>query len=282
MPGQLPRQHRRYWLHRRLNWLAGIGGKRGVFWCIRVPLQITLWIGAGVLTLVSVCDPHGQQVGMWTEVVIWLHSHRFIIALLVMALAGPLQLCVWIMARLRLVDVAKLEQVLDHVAAKHFTAQDRSKYVYRATLFKVRPCWFCGSWLGIVARSGILYPQRTTVFSIDAKSRKHNTGIAGECWRREGQTLILELPEPSDKSTSQNTVGEYKTAGYLDDREYEMMSVYARVFLATGIRVRGKIWGVLVLDSTDPTQHPSSRQQQKRHREDLEFAAIALSQLATP
>ncbi len=123
-----------------------------------------------------------------------------------------------------------------------------------------------------------MYQKRTTVFSIAPESWKHNTGMAGECWRRYGETIVESLPDVDIAGPSDATIDDYKTRGFLDDREYEVMSVKSLVFFAIDIRVKGKTWGILVLDTTDPSKMPAPNRM-KRYREDLQFAAVSLSHL---
>ena len=272
------RQHKKYWVHRFLNRFAGVRSRK-----FHRFLKVLTGIGyalAGVsLVLVQFCDPDDQWFSpAWREYLTYVHANQFAVVAYLLGTQLLLQAANWIADRFQAPDVVKLDRVLDHLVSRHFGDKDLETHKYRATLFKVRSFWPFGTWLGIVGRSGMLYPQRTTVFSIDATTEKYNTGIAGECWRQSGQTIFKKLPDIREDSTSEEAINEFKLAGYLDDCEYQAMSVKSTVFLATGIRVAGKIWGILVLDTTDPKQHPTDRQQ-KHHRETLDFAAIALSNL---
>ena len=279
MVRQPRREHRRYWVHRSLNRLAGVRSPRG-YWWIQLSLNGSYYIAGAFLALILVYEPQPQSNEWWNTLFDRIHTYKFSIATFIILGQLILRAIIWAADKLQSFEVAKLKKVLNHVVERRFTQQDRAVYDYRATLFKVRSCWLCGSWLGIVARSGDLYPQRTTVFSIDAKNKKYNTGIAGECWRRKDETIIAKLPELTEGSPSEDAQNQFKTAGYLADCEYQRMSVKSTVLLATGIRVAGKVWGVLVLDSTDPNQFPKP-QQKKRETESLEFAAVALEQLVS-
>jgi len=281
MPDQSRRKHKWYRIHSILNRLTGIGNAR-VYWTIKWLSCIAFWLAAAFLAAVPFCDPQGQQLDDWWSVPLGsIHSNRFSIAVIVILVQLVLRMCIWIAEKLQSLQVEKLERVLDYLVRRHFAKRDKSQYTYRATLFKVRSCWLSGCWLGIVARSGTRYPQRSTVFCIDAKTKKHNTGIAGECWWQEGQTIIVPLPELDEISPLLGTTAEYKRVGFLDDREFDAMNVRSTVFLATGIRVRGKVWGILVLDTTDSAQYPGSTRKSNRRREDLEFAAVALGELVS-
>ena len=71
---------------------------------------------------------------------------------------------------------------------------------------------------------------------------------------------------------------DYKVKGWLADQEYDGMNVKSTVFLATVIRVNGRLWGVLVLDSTDPGVLPGQRNRADRQA-NLESVALSLSVL---
>ena len=153
--------------------------------------------------------------------------------------------------------------------------------------FIARPFFVFGgvllSDLGIVARSGELFTRFKTVFSIDANVESRNTGFACECWRRAGETIIIEkmLPDHRAGPLPDQYVNNYKTQGWLADQEYSRMSVKSIVFLATGIRTNGKLWGILVLDSTDPNSGlaENARKDRETHQKHLESVALALGLL---
>jgi hypothetical protein len=85
--------------------------------------------------------------------------------------------------------------------------------------------------------------SRLTVFSIDPEKKAHCTGFAGECWRRNGQTIASPgpLPDQRGENLTEYETTRYITDGWLADEEYNCMSVKARVFLATGIKINGKL-----------------------------------------
>lgn len=118
------------------------------------------------------------------------------------------------------------------------------------------------------------------MFSIDSECVARNTGYAGECWRRGGSTIITNQPLPDTRGVSVTPQQEqgYIQQGWLADEEYATMSVKSRVFYATGIRVNGRLWGVLVLDSTDENTVPGSKSI-GRHGEVLEQIALSLALL---
>lgn len=276
------RQHHFYTAHRCLNWIAGSGGLSWFLLLIRVISGLSLWAAGMFLVLIRVSDPDGQELNLWwRQALAEVHANRFLIVSVLLGVQIVCQALRWMMSRWMLFDVGKLQRILDHVLTLHFENQDRANHVYRATLFKVRRCWYFGWWLGIVARSGPLYPQKSAIFCVDARTTKHNTGIVGECWRRQGQTIIMELPNVREGAAhTEADLESFKAGGFLDDREYAAMNVRSRVFLATGIKVAGTLWGVLVLDTTDSAQLPKNTQH-KKHSAILAFAATSLEQLVS-
>jgi len=278
MPGESQRTHPYYRRHRMLNRIAGLPLLH-VEGIVRTLVIVTNAAALGFLALTPFCDPQGQSIpGVLSAAVSWIHARRFVIAATIIGVSLGLQFLTWFFARWRAFDVNKLENVLNTLNTRIFTDQNRNEYQYRTTLFKVRSFPCCGLWLGIVARSGRLYRKWRTVFSIDPNNEAHNTGFVGECWRQDGSTIIAALPAVDDNLGSAEEIDRYVKKGYLDQREYQTVQVRSRVLLATGIRVRGRLWGILILDSTDATQLPKQR---KRPTEDLEFAAVAISQLVS-
>ncbi len=279
MQAEIRRVHRFHRIHRILDyaincWPSWFGG------LLRVISPMSLWLIAAFVALIRFTDPTDQDgLPKWLlDYLTFIHHRRFVIVVGLIAVQAACQGLLWIGKRLRRPDSMKIGSVLDMLVSQVFPEQDRRNHVYRATLFKVRSCWFCGSWLGIVSRSGKMYPQKTTVFCVSGKTRANCTGIAGECWRQDGLTYIGSLPECRSDPVPDELLNEYKLAGCLDDRELAIMNVKSTVFLATGIRVAGRLWGIVVADSTDLSTLPK---QLKRHEGALDFAAVSIEQLVT-
>ena len=275
------RKHPWYRTHKVLNWLAGLRPN------IRRLTSICRNIVGGVGGVIgSVCSMYTQgyfkKHGFFTFLDTW-HSwiidNRFSLTLIVLVAFGLLSL----MSRLarESFDKKKLKKILGATAAICFGDVDLSKHAYRATLFKARRTLFFRSWLGIVARSGSGEHKSSTIFSI-GNSPEYNTGIAGQCYFQNGATIIKTLPNISHDD-GQQAISEYQKVGFLAPDEYKKLDIRALVLLATGIRTdEGKIWGILVLDTTDPNMTfdcDRTNTRVNRHRTHLEFAATALTQL---
>ena len=189
----------------------------------------------------------------------------------------------WLVLRLQPRNFQRIKLLLDALVPEVFPRRDIEKHHYRASLFKARRFWPFGSWLGIVARSGHKFTRKTTIFSIDENVVDHNIGFAGECWWQ-GHTFInpRALPDLDVPNVSERDQLEYKAMGFLADVEFSQISMKSRVFLATCIRVDGKldsaIWGVLVLDSTDSNALPN---QKEKIEAILNVARAAISHLVS-
>jgi hypothetical protein len=234
------------------------------------------------LVLIRFSDPAGQELGTLEPLATWLQKHRFVLACVLLGAELCLQVLRWLLNKFGpRIDVLRVQQILNSAVERLFDEQNLEHYVYRATLFQAKGSWVTGRWLGAVARSGHMYRRLRTVFSIDSENAANNTGFAGECWRRNGETIIsaAALPDEETPNLSVRDRAAYRKQGYLSAVEYNAMSVRSRVFLATGIRIRGALWGVLVLDTTDPAMQPGSSQMRTKRQKALDYAAVSLSVL---
>jgi hypothetical protein len=273
------RFHPHYRAHRVLNYLAGVR-LPWIATALKAFLTIDLaLIGAGLTTL-RYFDPTGQAFPEPIATLVpWVYGKRLLLAWILWSLQtvaiGLLAMIRWY----RPFDAQKIASLLDVIAELHSPSaeRDHQAYDYRATLFKARSSWSFGSWLGAVARSGHLHTKMKTIFSIDPDVKEHNTGFAGECWRQRETIISTEsLPDQSLNPVSEVSKRQYQRMGWVSDVEYDRISVKSRVFLVTPILVANKMWGVLVLDSTDPKTLPHQRQPHKRI---LSLAAVSLGQL---
>lgn len=235
--------------------------------------------------LIRFCDPHDQNLdGLIKALVTWIYENRFAIVASLLLAQMACQAMRGLARLLQRHDTEKIKPILDNLVTRHFIDQEPEHHVYRATLFKVRWFPFVGKWLGIIARSGDLYTDFRTVFSVNANVKAYNTGYAGECWRMSGKTIIIEdaLPDQRLGPISDESQKAYQEKGWIESREYSRMSVKSVVFLATGIKVNGKLWGILVLDSTDQKSKlaKSADKDREQCRLSLESAAMALGLLA--
>jgi len=184
------------------------------------------------------------------------------------------QILGWLLGRFERHDLNQIHKALDRIAAKHFPGADLGRHPVRVTLFKRRSLWPLGCWLGAVERSGENYRRLRSIFSVSDSIESENTGVAGRCYWT-GRTLCLGV-DPVDEG---GDATDYKNKTYLTGEEYDRLSLKSCFFLATCIKVDGKKWGVLVLDTTDPHAAPKSKTMENRRRQELEHATELLATL---
>ncbi len=276
------RKHPCYRIHAWLHCITGSRVPHSLTWSIAWISRLSLVLAATFLTLLGFANPTDQRLDPdILPLASKFYANRFAIACVLLVVQLSCRTLLGVARFGQRLNLRAITAVLDNLVTRHFLRQDLAAHVYRATLFKVCWCWPVGYWLGAIARSGHMYPKMHAVFSINPSIRMNNTGFAGECWRQNGKTIIPPDPLPDQRADGLTDAcrEEYKVNGYLADEEYDTMSVKSQVFLATGIKVNGKLWGILVLDSTDPKAHPASPDTRKDREDYLEFAALSLSLL---
>lgn len=274
-----PRHHPRYRLHKFIQSIPFFTGVNWLAWVVFVGSLTTGTAATLFLALLRFCQPNPDSYPKIVNAACaWVHSNQLMIAVVLLALqtiaAAVSSTTRRFVSRLKLTQI---ERLLNQCVTQMFENRT-GDHVYRATLFTVRAFPMCGRWLAAVARSGHTYRRLRAVFSIDTEKRSNNTGYAGECWRQAGQTLVCpeELPDIRTQPADPEALKQYARAGFLAEEELSTMAVKSRVFLAMGIRVRGQLWGILVLDSTDPSTMSSVRNAMRRKLL-VSFAAESLS-----
>lgn len=254
------RSHPHFYKQLVLNWVYRKVGTRRAAAFLDFVGGVSSWFAVSFLVLIGFADPEKQTVPqLLSDVAAWLWAHRFTLACWLLAVqAAPVAL-IWTLSWFltKSPDQDKVKRVLDELATRHFKST-KTGCVYRATLFRARTFWWCGMWLGIIARSGALYTRCGSFFSIDENHHECCTGIAGECWwramERSGASFCLVLPDCRSDPTQEFT---YKQQGFIDDREFRHISKHSTYFRTADIRtLSGQVWGVLILDSDDPDTQP--------------------------
>jgi hypothetical protein len=269
------REHPHFSIHWYVNWffrfISPLGPTSAVsVWSSRISGLVS-FMGIFSLTLLPFADAGEKDIHPIVQpFAAWAFGHRFSIACWILAASTITSVLNWLIQRFFLFDVEKMREILDVAVAYHFVDQNRSEHCYRATLFKVCHVWPFGRWLGIVSRSGENHHGSKTILSYDRMKHTRCTGIAGECaWQKAIQ--ICCIPHPKTASEA------YALAGFLAEPERKMFNVYSLVFFAVPIdRQDGKLWGVLVLDSTDTIAKVESEEKRERVREALGHWALAI------
>jgi len=279
MPLAVRRKHRHFYPHCVLNWIFGVPGARWLAGIAKGTFGVISTLSAAFLILLSFLEPPDPNVtGKLESALGWVHENRFAVCCVMLIFEVVSGLLIWLLGfvTVRRLNRRKAKSVLNWLVDKLF--EDRqADHVYRATLFKVRRFWGFGWWLGIVARSGETYPKGSTIFCINPHTKAHNTGVAGECWWRAqnntGECFRIELPDCRASPDDAQMASLYKTQGYVDDCEHGIISVLACYFHVTVIRLRGRVWGVLIVDSTDTNAKPSTKPQTRKQDEAMRNAA---------
>jgi hypothetical protein len=133
-------------------------------------------------------------------------------------------------------------------------------HFHRITLFRYcswRACfrrWPWSGWLVVAERSGHSTLRSTTCFRVSDDGRKVQ-GFAGMTWERNSLVIVNDLPDLI-ANQSPDAVEEYSrktgvTPEWVRER-IKMKAKLARSFCGIPVEVKGRLWGVVVLDSMDP------------------------------
>lgn len=288
----LVHQHPNYHCHKCLNFCRQWFGARRLAVALGVIFGVGFFVSAAFLAVLEFCDDASQSVPTPIKPAIaWVHANQFPIAMWLLMIQGATGAAAWLLRKVdewATPELDKLQRVLDRLVEGQFENRV-PEHVYRATLFREHGCWGLGKWLGIVARSGQTYARSNTIFCVSLKKRGHNTGIAGECWRRAnsmtGSEFFTELPDCRNDEHA-DAIALYNRMGQLSQLEFHQIQVRSCVFRAVAIRRRGKVWGVLVIDCTDRGEVPDTtnkstkaKEEYRRKRERLVYAAETISLL---
>lgn len=120
--------------------------------------------------------------------------------------------------------------------------------------------WPWHGWLVPVARSGHTTQSSGTNFRVPYYREEDAEGVAGLAWISEGWIKRDELPDVRDERCSEERLQEYALQTRMDLTELKAHRAQGRAFSAVRVEVKGKAWGVLVIDSRSPTlPHPRAK-----------------------
>jgi hypothetical protein len=146
-----------------------------------------------------------------------------------------------------------LDEFRDRVFAGNSHKYDPS-YSHTVTLFRLQNgCIRMGKmwhekWLVPVARSGAIRKTTTSIFWLSDDPLKIE-GVAGKAWTLPSWYFAEDLSQPS-MELSQAEREEYYTKTNITVDKALSRNYNARSYGAIKVEVKGKPWGVLVLDST--------------------------------
>lgn len=129
--------------------------------------------------------------------------------------------------------------------------------LFRHDRFRLAFCkWPWSGWLVPVERSGHTTRKCKASFKAPDDATMAE-GVAGRTWTENQQVSVYDLPDVSDDS-GDRTIKKYAEMGFVSvdwmRKWLKREPVVARAFHGIPIEVRGKVWGVLVLDSREPGQ----------------------------
>jgi len=154
-----------------------------------------------------------------------------------------------------------IHRLLDHVREEVFGSYIEPVHYHRVTLFKYvkwRFTWRSkggrprrSGWLVPVERSGHTSRQTKVAFWApdDADLAE---GVAGHTWAVRKAIWVSSLPDLGT-DMSEQAYSAYAKASWVSVEELRREAPLARSFYGIPIEITGKPWGVIVLDSRNPT-----------------------------
>ncbi len=273
------RKHPWYKLHRWTNKaLNALVPHHGISdWFVRVFYCLAALIPI-LLAVLQFCESNDQPlIEPWKSIVAFIYHHRLVVSVVLATVQVALVFAIWVLSVLRPIDFEKAEAILEMAVDTHFSERDHKSHHYRATVFKIRGCFLLGGeWMGIVCRSGETYLRSGTVFYLDRDEPEKSTSLLGVCFAAQGATIVKTDPLPVSSKA------DYMQECRLAEIEFEKMNMKSSVILVTGIkRPDGKLWGFLVLDTTDESMCPkhSGIRGKPQHESDIGRAAAVLGML---
>ncbi|MCI4567569.1 hypothetical protein [Lysobacter sp. CFH 32150] len=137
----------------------------------------------------------------------------------------------------------------------------------RVTLFKhvgfafVRWSWPWNNWLIPIVRSGHTTQDCTTRFRIGKKGSTPE-GVAGLAWVSDDTVHIEQLPDMLSSTCSDADREAYAEATGMTVQQIQAKPPQGRSFFAIRVEIKGQPWGVLVVDSRQPTIHANRARNQ--------------------
>ena len=216
-----------------LQWIAGI---------------VWVTIGASVKA-----DPSRWQ--LVSDLLIWLQQYAWVTVPSLTVALGLMQL-----ARLTIGPPWVWDTVhylLDNFREYVFEGESGPLHHHRVTLFKYtrmrfRLCrWPWSGWLVPVERSGHTTRRSRTIF-LAPDDADQAEGIAGQTWAQNRVVVVNGLSDINE-NPSRDMLAEYAQQTWIPETwVLQKQRQHARSFCGIPVQVKGKLWGVIVLDSRNP------------------------------
>lgn len=203
-----------------------------------------------------------SHFGSLEAAVVWIQNWAWAVVV-----AGPFLVAVLQWARNRFGNPwawEAIQKILDEFSNEVFKdSRDPDDY-HRVTLFKHHKwCWSwnlkkLSNWLVAEARSGHLTKEKITRFRVPDDGEACQ-GVAGFAWRHRDWVRVPENDKPLPVLTSaalSAEISEYATLCKVDPGwirgQLSKGRPLAKSYAALRVQLKGKPWGVLVLDSRNP------------------------------
>jgi GAF domain len=222
-----------YWSFSALQWIVGIG-----LACFAAATKADPknWPWAGVSLA-------------WLQETAWLFIPLFTVGLgllqVLRSATGP----PWIWQHVHYL----LNTFREHVFEKE---RGVPLHYNRVTLFKhVRFRWaLCkwpwSGWLIPMERSGHTTQRSRTAFLVPDNADLVQ-GIAGQTWAQNRVVMVNELPDLNE-SPAPELFEQYARKTWVSVRWLQSRSQHGRAFCGIPVEVKGRMWGVIVIDSRSP------------------------------
>lgn len=227
-------------------------GLRGFVYRALIFLQWTAGIILATTQAATKADPSRWQFG--SDFLTWLqHTAWATVPLLIVAL-GLMQVARWMIGPPWVWDT--IHYLLDTFRGYVFEEEGGPLHHHRVTLFKyvrVR-FWLCrwpwSGWLVPVERSGhTTQKSRTAFLAPDDADRAE--GVAGQTWAQNRVVPLDKLPDINENPPC-DVLAEYARRTWIAEARLQKQRQHARSFCGIPVEVKGKLWGVIVLDSRNP------------------------------
>ncbi|HWQ35343.1 MAG TPA: GAF domain-containing protein [Blastocatellia bacterium] len=232
-------------------------------------LIIPIWVCAVLVSFISAllkADPNQFQSPLAQSSIRYLHNSAWWIILVLTVAGAVAQLIrsylgpsvVWHTVQYL------LDQYREEMFGKGGSSSDDPQYFHRITLFKhvswhwgvVR--WPWSGWMIPVARSGYLTRSRIAKFRASENDPGNAEGVAGQAWAQGRPVQVYGLPDINSDSASENALADYASQGYVSrkwlERRRKKRKSHALSLLGIPVEVKGRPWGVLVVDSQSPNE----------------------------
>lgn len=243
-------------------------------------LNTLLWIGSGAfgLLITAIAYLPNDKTGLVNhlppiaaQLIAWVTARAWWIVPLLVCLVAISK--VW---RERLDHAWQwnlIQDLVDRIARDAFSGVSGANHHHRATLFQHKTwCWRCpyrgswwwpwgigrmpwSGWLVPVVRSGYATQNSKSVFLAPDDADKAE-GVAGLVWAHDSE-LVIQTPKAIDRQATEAEINRYSQDTNAPkewiDKQILAGNTLAASFKGIAVEVKGRRWGVLLLDSREPS-----------------------------